>query len=170
LAVLATGPPPGSLSLDALLVLELGGPAVAVDGRLWPDVQTLEPLLRRRGRRVLRLPRLDVWPDRGAAVLPDAASSVGVSVEALNARWPVRPDDDDLAGGEVAISRLVYAGLPGPPSRADQVAAMVPMVRDATGRVARTGAAALAALAAHVEVSPVVSGSRKVLAAELDLT
>lgn len=160
LGALATDSPPGSLSLDVLLVVEPGGTAIAVDGKLWPGVQRLEPKLRHRGRRVLRLPRLAVWPDRGTAALPDAATAVGLSAEALNARWPARPGDDDLAGGEVAITRLIYAGLPEPGSRGDVVAAMVPMARDPTGRVARADVAGLAGLAARVDVTPVVSGNR----------
>ena len=169
LGALAADPAPGSVSLQAFLVVEPGVAAIAVDRRLASDLGRLEPLLRRRGRSVLRLPRLDVWPDRGTAALPDAATAVAVSREALDARWPAQPGDDDLAAGEVVITRVAYAGLPEPGSRADVVAAMMPMVRDPTGRVARTDAAGLAAFAAHVEVHGVVSGGRNRLAALLGL-
>jgi hypothetical protein len=170
LGALAADRPAGSLSLNAFLVVDPGIAAIAVDRRLAADLDRLEPMLRRRGRSVLRLARLDMWPDRGVAALLDAATAVGVSVEAVDACWPARPGDDALVSGAMPISRIVYAGLPEPGSRADLVAAMVPMVRDPTGRVARTNAAALAALAAHVDVKAVVSGSRGRLATLLDLT
>jgi hypothetical protein len=169
LGALAADPPPGSLSLNAFLVIDPGVAAVAVDRRLADDVRRLDPLLRRRGRRVHQLPRLDVWPGRGTAGLPDAATVAGVSVEALDARWPLEPGDDDLAAGEVAITRFVYAGRPEPVSRPESVAAMVPMVRDPAGRVDRTDVAQLAALTARLEVSGVPHGDRSRLAALLGL-
>ena len=170
LGALATEPVPGTVSLQAFLVVEPSVSAIAVDRRLGPELHRLEPLLRRSGRHVLRLPRLDIWPDRGTAALPDAASAVGVSLAALNARWPVQPGDDDLSAGEEAITRIVHAGPPESGSRADVVAAMVPMVRDPTGRVALTDVAGLAALATHVAADPVVSGDRGRLAALLGLS
>ncbi len=170
LGCLAADPVPGTVSLRAFLVIDPDVAAVAVDRRLEGDLLRLEPLLRRRGQRVLMLPRLDAWPDRGAAVLPDVASALGLSVEALNARWPVQPGDDDLATGEVPITRFVYAGLPQSRLRADVVAAMVPLVRDPTGRVARTDVAGLAALTAHVGVNGVVGGGRSRLATALGLS
>jgi hypothetical protein len=127
-------------------------------------------LLRRRGRRVLRLPRLDVWPDRGTVGLPDAATTAGVSTEALDVRWPLEPGDDDLAAGELAITRFVYAGRPEAVSRPETVAAMVPMVRDPTGRVDRTDVAQLAALTTHLEVGAVGVGDQSRLAALLGLS
>jgi hypothetical protein len=170
LGALAAGPPPGSLSLNAFLVIDPGVAAIAVDRRLVADVRQLDPLLRRRGRRVLQLPRLDVWPDRGTAGLPDALAAVGVSVEALDARWPLEPGDDDLAAGGAAITRLVYAGRPEPESRPETVAAMVPMVRDPTSRVARADVAQLAVLTANLEANGVLMGDRSRLTALLDLS
>jgi hypothetical protein len=167
---LAGEPPPGSLSLSAFLVVEPGGIAVAIDRRLAADLRRLGPVIRRLGRRVLQLPRLDVWPDRGTAVLPDAATAVGVSVEALDARWPLERGDDDLAAGDVAIARLVYAGLTAPESRGHAVADMLPMLRDPTGRVDRTEVAQLAALTANLPVAGVVMQDHGRLAAVLALS
>jgi len=169
LGALASGSPVGSLSLDAFLVLDPGRVAVAVDRRLAADVRGLEPQLRRRGRRVLELPRLDVLPDSGRAVLPDGAAAIGVSLEALDARWPLESGDDDLVAGELPITRFVYAGHPDAPSRADATAEMVPMVRDQTGRVSRAVVAQLAALTGHVRVSGVLPGDRGRLAGTLGL-
>lgn len=170
LGALAAEPPPGSLSLNAFLVVDPDGAAVAVDRRLAVDLRRLGPMVRRRGRRVLQLPHLDVWPDRATAVLPDGATAAGVSVEALDARWPPEPGDDDLAAGEVAITQFVYAGYPEPASRADAVAGMLWMLRDSTGRVDRTDAAQLAALTAHLQVNGVVMQDRARLAAVLGLS
>ena len=168
LGSLATIPPPGSLSLDAVLVLDSGGGACVVDGRLSPQIHQLEPLLRRRGRTVLRSSRLHVWPARGTVVLPDAAAAVGVSVAELDARWPLQPGDDDLAAGEVALNRLIYAG-PESTSRVDTLAAAVPMVRDGAGRLDRVAVAALATFIGHIETGG-VSGDPSRLAALLGVS
>jgi hypothetical protein len=170
LGALAVEPPPGSLSLNAFVVVDSDGAAVAVDRRLAADLRRLGPMVRRSGRRVLQSPHLNVWPDRGTAVLPDGATAAGVSVEALDARWPLESGDDDLAAGEVAITRFVYAGRPEPASRADAMADMVPMLRDPTGRVDRTEVAQLAALTAHLPVGGVVMQDRGRLAAVLGLS
>jgi hypothetical protein len=159
LGALGAEPSPGSLSLNAFLVVGPDG-AVAVDRRLAADVRRLGPMVRRLGRRVLQLPHLDVWSDRGTAVLPDGATAAGVSREALDARWPPEPGDDDLAAGEVPITQFVYAGRPEPESRADAVADMLPMLRDPSGRVDRTKVAPLAALTAHVPVAGVLMRDR----------
>lgn len=170
LGALAAEPPPGSALLNALLVVDPDGNAVAVDRRLADDVRRLGPLLRRRGRRLIQPPRLLVLPDRGTALLPDAATAAGVPVEALDARWPLEPGDDDLSSGEVTISRFVYAGRLEPESRADAVADMLWMVRDPTGRVERTTVAQLAAFTAHVPLEAVVRLDRGRLASTLGLT
>jgi len=169
LGALAAESPPGSLSLNAILVVDPDGTAVAVDRRLAADLGRLGPRVRRRGRRVLQLPHLDVWPGRGTAVLPDGATAAGVSVQALDARWPLESGDDDLAAGEVVITRFVYAGAPEPESRAHAVADMVPILRDPTGRVDRTGVAQLAALTAYLPVGGVILRDRSRLAAVLGL-
>jgi len=170
LGALGAEPPAGSLSLNAFLVVDADGAAVAVDRRLAADVRRLGPMIRRRGRRVLQLPHLDVWPDRGTAVLPDGATAAGVSREALDARWPPEPGDDDLAAGEVPITLFVYAGRPEPESRGDAVADMLPMLRDPTGRVDRTEVAQLATVTAHLPVAGVVMQDRGRLATVLGLS
>lgn len=170
LGALAADSPPGSLSLDAFLMLDPDGAAIAVDRRLAADVRRLGPMIRRRGWRVLQLPHVDVWPDRATAVLPGGAAATGVSLEALDARWPPQPGDDDLASGDVAISRFVYVGRPEPESRGDAVAEMLPMLRDATGRVNRRDVAQLAALTTHLRVGGVVMRDRGRLAAALGLS
>ena len=104
LGSLAAEPSPESLSLDAFLMIDPSGAVIAVDRRLAGDVRWLGPALRRRGWRVVHLPHLEAWPDRGTAVLPDGAAAAGVSVGALDARWPLEPGDDDLAAGEVPIA------------------------------------------------------------------
>jgi hypothetical protein len=170
LAALAVEPPPGSLSLNALLVVDPDGTAVAVDRALAYDLRRLGPLLRRHGRRVLQLPHLDVRPELGIAVLPDAAAAVGVSMDVLNDRWPLERGADDLAAGDVALARFAYHGRPEPPSRADAVADMVPMLRDPTGRVDRTEVAQLAALTADLQLECVLIGDRDRLGAVLGLS
>jgi hypothetical protein len=169
LSALAGDPPPGSLRLNASLVIDDDNAAVAVDWRLTADLQQLGPLLRRRGRRVLHLPRLHVLPDRGSAWLADPAAVVGLTRENLDARWPLEPGDDDLAAGDVAITRLVYAGPPELVSRPERVAALVPTVRDATDRVTRGDVAHLARLTAGLPVDGVVMGDRTRLVGLLGL-
>jgi hypothetical protein len=170
LGALAAGRPPGSLSLDAFLVVDPDGTGVAVDGRLADDVRRLGPKVRRSGRRVLKPPRLDVRPDRATAILADGAAAAGVSVAALDARWPLEPGDDDLTAGEVAVTRFVYAGRPEPESRADAVADMLSMLRDVTGRVDRTEVAQLAALTDHLPLEGIPMGDRGRLATVLGLS
>jgi hypothetical protein len=171
LGALAIDPPLGTLSLNASLVINPGAAdAVAVDRRLTGDLQRLEPLLRRRGRRVLQLPSLHVWPDRGTAWLPDGAAAAGVPLEGLNARWPLESGDDDLAAGEVTIARLIYAGHPESASRPDAVAAMVAMVRDPDERVRAADVAQLAALTDRVQAGGVLNGDQDRFAAMLDLS
>jgi hypothetical protein len=170
LGALAAEPQPGSLLLDAFLVLDPAGTVVAVDRRLAADVRRLGPVVRRRGRRIIQAPHLVVRPDRATAVLPDGPGAAGVSVEALDARWPLERGDDDLAAGEVAIARFVYAGSPEPESRGHAVADMVWMLRDPAGRVDRTEVAQLAALTAHVPVTGVLMQDRGRLAAVLGLS
>ena len=170
LGALAAESPPGSLSLDAFLVVDPDGATVAVDRRLAADVRRLGPRIRHSGRRVIQLPHLSTWPNRGTAVLPDAATAVGVAVEALDARWPVEQGDDDLAAGEVAIARFVYAGKAEPESRADAVADMVPMLRNPSGRVDRAEVAQLAALSARLPVVGVRMQDRGRLASALGLS
>jgi hypothetical protein len=167
LGALGATPPDGTLSIDAVLVVHPEGGAIAVDRRLTADLQRLDRDLRRRGGRVLPLPHLVVWPDRGTALLPDGAEALGLSTAALQARWPIAPGDDDLAAGEVAMTRLCYAGRQAPESRADAVADMVPMVRDQTGRVTRGKVAQLAALTARVPVGEQVPGDWARLASVL---
>lgn len=170
LGALGAESPPGSLTLNAFLVLDRSGAGVAVDARLATDVRRLGPHLRRGGRRVLQLPDLAVWPDRAVATVPDGATAAGVSVAALDARWPLKPGDDDLAAGEVALTRFVYAGRPEPESRADAVADMLAVLRDATGRVDRREVARLADLTAHLELSGLAAGDRDRLSALLGLS
>lgn len=170
LGALASRPEPGTLLIGAFLVIEPDGAAVAVDQRLAADVRLLGPRLRRSGRRVIHVPHLGVRPDQGTAVLPDAATAVGVSVEALDARWPQEPGDDDLAAGELAITRLIHAGRPKPESRGDAVSDMVPMVRDRTGRVSRADVTQLAALTARLPLDGVLIRDRERLAAVLGLS
>ncbi len=170
LGTLTVDAPSGTIPLHASLVVYPGVGAIAVDRRLDADLQRLAPLLRRRGRQVLGLPRLDVWPDRGAAALPDAPAAAGVSMTALDARWPLQPGDDDLTSGDVTITRFIYAGLPEPPSRLHVVAGMVPMGSDASNRIARGDVAGLAALAATVPSDGLISGSRNQLAALLGVS
>jgi hypothetical protein len=170
LGALAAEPPPGSLSLNVLLLVDPDGTAVAVDRRLATDLRRLGPAVRRSGRRVLQSPHLDIWPDRGTAMLPDGATAAGVSLEALAARWPLQRGDDDLTAGEVAISGFVYAGHPDPESRAHAVADMVPMLRDPTGRINRTEVAQLAALTTQLQLAGVFIQDRGRLAAALGLS
>ncbi len=170
LGTLATEPLGGSLLLDAFLLIDPDGTAVVVDRRLAGGLRRLGPKLRRARRRVIHLPHLDVWPDRATAVVPDAAAATGVSVESLDARWPLEPGDDDLVAGEAAISRMIYAGRPHPESRADATAEMVPLLRDPTGRVARAKVAHLAALTARVPFDGVFKHDQPRLAAVLGLT
>jgi hypothetical protein len=170
LGTLAVDAPSGTISLHASLVVEPGVGAIAVDRRLDADLQRLAPLLRRRGRRVLWLPRLDVWAGRGSAALADAAAAAGVSVADLETRWPLQPGDDDLASGDVTITRFVYAGLPDPPSRLHVVAGMVPMASDESNRIARDDVARLADLVATVPSDGLISGSRNQLAALLGIS
>jgi hypothetical protein len=170
LGALAAEPPPGSLPLDAFLVIDPEGEVVAVDRRLAADVRRLGPALRRRGRRVIQAPHLVVRPDRGTAVLPDAAAAAGLSEAALDDRWPLERGDDDLAAGEMTITRFVYAGSPEPESRRHAVADMLWMLRDPTGRVDRAQVTQLAALTAHVPGSGVFMQDRGRLAAVLGLS
>ena len=170
LGALAVDPPPGSLRLDAFVMVDAGGAVVAVDRRLSADVRILGPSVRRRGWRVIHLPHLAAWPDRGTAVLPDGAAAIGVARSAIDARWPLEPGDDDLAAGEVTITRFVYAGRAEPESRGDGVADMVPMVRDPTNRVHRTDVAQLAALTAHLPIDGVLMRDRARLSALLGLS
>jgi hypothetical protein len=169
LGALAVEPPPGTLSLNAFLVRAPDGTATAVDQRLVDDVRLLGPVLRRQGRRVLHLPQIHTWPSRGTAVLPVAAEAVGVALEELDARWPLGPGDDDLASGELPITRFVYAGRPEPESRSDALAELVWMLRDSTGRVNRASVAQLAALTSHGRIDGVFTRDRQRLAAILGL-
>ncbi len=169
LGALAAEPPAGSLSLNAFLMVNRDGTAAAIDRRLAPDLRRLDPMIRRRGRRVVQVPRLDVWPDSAKVVLPDGATAAGVSVHALNARWPLERGEDDLSAGEVAITRLVYAGQPGPESRGHAVADLLPMLRDPTGRVDRVKVARLAELTEHLQLSGLFMQDRGRLAAVLGL-
>jgi hypothetical protein len=152
LGALAGGSAPGTLSLDAFLVVDSNGRAVAVDRRLAADMQRLGPRLGRGGGHIVHLPHLEVRPHSGTAVLPDGAAGAGISLEALETRWPLEPGDDDLASGEVPLAAFLYAGRPDPESPAHAVAEMVPMLRDPTGRVDRSDVAALAALVTNVVV------------------
>lgn len=170
LGALAAEPPAGTLSLNAFLIVDPGGRAVAVDRRLAADLRRLGPAVRRRGLTVVQVPQLDLWPDRATAVLPDGPAAIGVSRVALDARWPAHPGDDDLAAGEVTVARFVYAGRPEPESRADAVADMVWMLRDPTGRVGRTGVEQLAAVTSRVGLSGVLMLDRTRLAAVLGLS
>ncbi|HEV3364904.1 MAG TPA: hypothetical protein VG795_12345 [Acidimicrobiia bacterium] len=169
LGALAAEPPPGSVLVDALLVIDPDGNTIAVDRRLAADVRRLGPALRRRGGRLIQPSRLVVRPDRGAAVLPDATEALGVPVEAVDARWPLEPGDDDLTSGEVTVTRFVYAGRAEPESRADALADMLWMVRDRTGRVERTAVARFAAFTDHFPLEAVVRPDRGRLAGALGL-
>ena len=169
LGALAAEPPSGTFPLNACLVVEPGGSAVAVDWRLTAELQQLEPLLRRRGRLLLRLPLLHVWPDRRAAWLPDAPAAVGVSVSDLDARWPLEPGDDGLKAGEVPIHRFVFPGPPTLESPAEKVAAIVPTLRDPSNRVGRGDVARLATLTADLAVDAMLMGDRSRLARLLGL-
>jgi hypothetical protein len=159
LGALAAPPAPGTLSIGAFLVIEPDGAAVAIDRRLAADVRRLGPRLRRADRRVIHVPRLDVRPEDGTAILPDA-----------DARWPLQRGDDDLTAGELVISRLIYAGRSKPESHGDAVADMVPMVRDQTGRVTRADVAGIAALTTHFALDGVLIQDRARLAALLGLS
>jgi hypothetical protein len=170
LGALASGPPPGSLSVDAMLVVDADRVAVAVDRRLARDLRDLEPRLRRGGLRTIELPHLDVWPDRATAVLPDGPAGVGISIKELDSRWPPERGDDDLVAGEVAISRFVYVGRPEPESRGHTVADMVPMLRNSTGRVKRADVVRLVALSAELPLSAVPISGRARLATVLGLS
>jgi hypothetical protein len=167
LATLAVEPPPGTLPLNALLLIGPDGTAVAVDSHLSMDVRPLGARLRRQGLRIAHPPRLDFDPDRSVAVLGDPAAALGVSKLALAARWPIGPEDDDLVAGEVRIVRFVYVGRPEPESRADSVADMLLMLRDPTGRLDRGKVARLAALTEGLELRGVFVGDRRRLAALL---
>ncbi len=170
LGALAAPVPPDTFPLGAFLVVDADGTAVAVDRRLSADVRLLGPRLRRLDRRVIHVPHLDVRPDAGIAVLPDAATAVGVSVEALDARWPRQPGEDDLSSGEMLLSGVIYAGRPEVVSRADAAADMVPMMRDRSGRVDRAKVAHLAPLTARLPLSGVLMQDRKRLAGLLGLS
>lgn len=170
LGALAAEPPPGSLSLNAFLVVDQDGTAIAVDRRLAADVRRLEATIRRHGQRVLQLARLDVWPDRDTATLPDAAAATGISLDALDDRWPAQPGDDDLSAGEVAVRRLIYAGRPVAESRGHAIANMVPMLRGPKGLVDRATVAQLAAFTADIELSGAPMQDRSRLAALLGVT
>ena len=56
LGALAAEPPPGSFSVNAFLMIDADGTAVAVDRRLADDVRRLGPKVRRSGQRVLHRP------------------------------------------------------------------------------------------------------------------
>ncbi|MCA1844600.1 MAG: hypothetical protein LC792_15700, partial [Actinobacteria bacterium] len=168
LATLAATAPPGSLTLDAFLVLDRSA-AVAVDRRLAADVRRLGPQLRGAGRQVIHVPHVAVSPQGAIAVLPDAGAALGVAIAELDARWPVQPGDDELVAGEVALTGIVYAGRPEPESRADAVADMLAMLRDPSGRVERVGVTRLADLTSAVEVSSLAAGDRDGLATALGL-
>jgi hypothetical protein len=170
LGALAAPPAPGTLSIGAFLVIEPDGAAVAIDRRLAADVRRLGPRLRRADRRVIHVPRLDVRPEDGTAILPDAAAAVGVRLADVDARWPLQRGDDDLTAGELVISRLIYAGRSKPESHGDAVADMVPMVRDQTGRVTRADVAGIAALTTHFALDGVLIQDRARLAALLGLS
>ena len=167
LATMGVEPPPGTLPLNALLLVGPDGTAVAVDSRLSIDVRPLGTRLRQEGLRIVHPPRLDLDPDRAVAVLGDPAAALGVSRLALAQRWPIGPEDDDLVAGEVRIARFVYVGRPEPESRADAIADMLAMLRDPTGRLDRDQVAKLVALTADLELRGVFVGDRRRLAALL---
>jgi hypothetical protein len=159
LGSLAADAPEGRLTVNAVPVIGPRGAATIVDRRLVTELRRLEPVVRRAGAHVVDVTRVVVRSDTSSAILPDGAGALGVSVAAIDRRWPRARGDDDLRAGEVRVGRIVYAGRPDPESPAAAIADMASMVRDG-GRLRTDDIAALAALARAVECHPAAGRDR----------
>lgn len=160
LGALVAVPPPGAVALNAFALVDPAGAATIVDRRLAGEFRRLEPRLRRSGRRLVEAPRLHVRPAGATLALPDSATGLGVSLEALDRRWPLEGMVDDLAAGDLPVSGVVYAGRAEPESRAVAVADMVPLARDRVGSVRTVDVGQLAVMAEAVPTEPIPSHDR----------
>jgi hypothetical protein len=128
LGVLGSVAPPGSLTVNAVLVLRPDGSGVVVDHRLVELLQRIEPQLRHGGCRVLYTPWVVLDPAGAAALLPDSIALLGVETNELARRWPSGAADDDLRSGALGIDSFAYLAPRDATSRAAVVAGLTPTV------------------------------------------
>jgi hypothetical protein len=167
-AALAADQPVGTLRLDASILLDPHGRAMAIDNQLGDELRRLEPRARRSNYRIIDTPFIDVDTSSATIVLPEWRELTGLSADALDGRWPSDPGADDLRAGHVQLGTMIYAGHPFAESRAAAISEMTPMVLQSDRTVRTEDVRKVAELAERIETRATPGGPSGLVSA-LDL-
>lgn len=148
--------PDDALAVTAVAVARPDGTIVLVDTALRSELHTVRPRLERDGCRVLDATVVAVDPETAHLVVPGAAALWGIDPARLDARFPLRPGDDDLRAVDAPVARIIVATAARPEHVAATVAAAAGLVRDRTGHLRARDVERLARLLERVEPVPYV--------------
>lgn len=166
---LATPAPVGTLALRASIVIAADGRAVLVDRRLGYDLWNLDRRLRRQGSRVIDSALVNIDAATGTAMLSCPAQLLD---DETRSALSVDSSDglDDLCGGSLPISRVVFVGDAAIDDLAESLAEAAPMAQQADYTLRVADVEALLVLLRHVESRSVLPDDPDGLLAAISLT
>jgi hypothetical protein len=154
---LAAEQPKGSLAVQAAVVITADGQTILVDRRLGQNLWNLDRRLRRQGCRVFDTATVTVDVGARALILTCPTDLIGHGAEMmLSAHANDANGFDDLRGGSLPISRLVYRGAGEGASLSETLAEAAPMAQQPDGVLRVADLERLLDLLRHTESRSVV--------------
>jgi hypothetical protein len=168
-ADLASAGPDGTLALRATVVVDADGQAILVDRRLGYDLWNLDRRLRLKDCRTIDTASVNVDVATGSVLLTDVASVVdhAATPDATSSQLAGL---DDLRGGSMPISRVVFSGTSDGGRLAERLAEAAPMTAQPDYSLRIADIEDLLVLFRHIASRSVRAGDAGALLAALDLS